>query len=180
VLEPSNLAPALFFGFWLVLSVIRQFKDGPPRWLHRLDVLYLVGSWRFFGPADPLRLDYHLFYRDIFDTGELTRWIRITPISSKSSWAVIWNPEQRLEKWFINAAEALFRLKRSGNTEALERSPFYLGILNHVESMARFRQSCARQFAITGSRDVIDPDDLRIMFCSAPHILSPGPGSSPG
>jgi hypothetical protein len=179
LLEPSNLALALFFGFWLVLSVIRQLKTGAPGWLNRLDILYLVGNWRFFGP-EPLTHDYHLFYRDILDTGEMTGWIRVTPLSAKRPWAVIWNPEQRLIRWFINAAEALSAVTRSGNRAALERSPFYLAILNHVESLARFRRSRARQFAIAASRDIGDPDDLRVMFCSAPHWLNPDPGAFSG
>jgi hypothetical protein len=172
VLEPSNLALAVIFGIWFVLSVIRQLKTQPFVWLYRLNILYLVGSYRFFGP-DPLTVDYHLFYRDILDAGEMTCWIRVTPISSKTPWAVIWNPEQRLEKWFINAAEALSAVKQPGNAAVLERSSFYLAILNHVESLARFRQSRARQFAITASQDITDPDDFRVLFCSPPHFLSP-------
>jgi hypothetical protein len=179
VLEPANLVTAAFFGCWFVLSVIRQLKQRPPDWLYRLDILYLVGNWRFFGP-EPLTHDYHLFFRDILDTGEITRWIRITPVSSKTPWSAVWNPEQRLRRWFINAVEAFCAAKRSGNTGALERSPFYLAILNHVESLARFRQSRARQFAITESQDIRDPDDLRVVFCSAPHLLNPGPDAFPG
>jgi hypothetical protein len=172
VLEPSNLALAVVFGVWFALSVIRQLKTKPFGWLYRLNVLYLVGSYRFFGPA-PHIPDYHLYYRDILDAGEVTCWIRVTPLSSKSSWAFIWNPEQRLEKWFCNAVETLSAVKQRGNPAVLERSPFYLAILNHVESLARFRQSCARQFAITASYDIRDPDDLRVLFCSPLHFLSP-------
>jgi len=178
VLELANLATALIFGCWLVLSVIRQLKEKPPGWLYKLDFLYLVGSWRFFGP-EPLTRDYHLFYRDVLDNGEMTRWIRVTPVSSKTPWAIIWNPEQRLRRWFINAAEAMSASKRSGNAPTFERSPFYLAILNHVESLARFGQSRARQFAIAESQDIRDPDDLRIMFCSALHFLDPDRGPFP-
>jgi hypothetical protein len=179
VLDPSNLATVLIFGAWLVLSVIRQLKEKPPGWLYRLDFLYLVGSWRFFGP-EPVTHDYHLFYRDILDNGQMTCWIRVTPVSPKKPWGVIWNPEQRLRRWFINAARALSGAKRSGNTAALEGSPFYLAILNHVESLARFGQSRARQFAITESQDIRDPDNFRIIFCSAPHFLNPDRGPLPG
>ena len=77
--DPSNLATILVFGAWLVLSVIRQLKEKPPGWLsYKLDVLYLIGSWRFFGP-EPLTHDYHLFYRDTLENGGMTSWIRRNP-----------------------------------------------------------------------------------------------------
>jgi hypothetical protein len=40
-----------------------------------------------------------------------------------------------------------------------------------LEPGGDFARPCIRQFLITASRDLIDPEDLGVVFCSAPHCF---------
>jgi hypothetical protein len=139
----------VLFSVWLVLSIINQFDPGWFRKIKKYDYFSLIPKWTFFAPQ-PGSTDYHLYYRDIMDNGEICEWtVAISP-EKRSLVTAIWNPRKRVRKAQSDIVRSLIRLpdEKKDNIYFIYFTLPYLLLLNMVTNMPCGPKVRSRQFMI--------------------------------
>jgi hypothetical protein len=168
---------ALIFGFILLLSLLREIKRLDFIWNRFPIFMQFIPTWSFFAPL-PNMFDYHLLYREISNNGKVQEWKEVYSLEDQRPiYCLIWNPEKRFSKAFLDLAMDLIRFseKVQDNKQVCTSLP-YLQILNYLDSLCRkqsnFCQKLSKiQFLILTNSRIYDYD---ILFLSEIHPLSNG------
>lgn len=168
----QQVAFALFFGGWLLLSIICQFRGSATQAIRRFDIFSLVPRWTFFAP-NPGRHDSHLVYRDRQSDGRLTTWTEIPTIPERSWLSAFWNPDKREKKALHDAITAMQRWpKATPEDQSVMLSLPYLLVLNYVVNRVdRGSGAVMRQFAIARTSGFHDQGPPAPIVRSAFHRL---------
>jgi hypothetical protein len=171
-----DIAGALVFAIWLVLSVFNQLKVSLNDRVRRWDVGHLVPRWTFFAP-NPGTADYHLVYRD-FDAASqpCSPWHEVhMPLRSRLS--LIWNPQKRARKVLVDMAQSLSSLAVDNNAAATFSIP-YLALLqltlHHSQPAANAH---ARQFGIAQTYGPEQDSEPVFLYRSATHPFHSAPSA---
>lgn len=101
----GGVVAATVFATWFLVSILGQVNVVDPRSrfqrMRRYDVFGLIPVWTFFAPR-PAWTDYHLLYRDLLDTGEVTAWSEVVTVPKRRSLHAVWNPDKHTRKAVID------------------------------------------------------------------------------
>jgi hypothetical protein len=162
------LVAGAIYGAWALATILRctgRFRDR----IRSLDVLAIVPEWRFFG-ANPGRVDFHLLYRDLLATSDLTDWIEI-PLTRPRPWhAFVFNPGRRTAKALMDVASHLAQQAQTGDASIVGTLP-YLTILHHVSARPATELSTHRQFALLQTSAERDNAEPELLVSSELHAL---------
>jgi hypothetical protein len=147
---------AVIFGLWCALTVGKNaelFARSP--WLMsvvgRLDPV--VPRWTFFAP-NPLVKDYHLLYRDVWESGTSAWRVAVgkEPAPGSVFWRALWNPGGRQHKALLDVVGAVNQIaeleRDKGPTAVLHYTVPYLLLLNFVSGLSHDPRTTGVQFLV--------------------------------
>lgn len=106
----NNLACSVI-GYHLILTMLENTPDEYNQNLQRFAPGWALPKWRFFAP-NPGNMNVHFLVRGrVEDTKIPEAWRDITPKSSHTIWAPIWNPNSRSTKVIFDAMQQLSHLR---------------------------------------------------------------------
>ena len=173
-----TLACGMFFGYWLVVSIIGQLSLDRFLPLRQYDPCGLIPNWSFFAPR-PVTFDYHLLYRDELWDLRLTDWTEVSIVEERPWWRFLWNPSRRRKKALFDSCSMLLRLssalKKEGNTNpsALHRAVPYLMLLSYV-SQLEHPMARGTQFLVMRTFGPDSEPKPSLAFMSQFHALEDG------
>jgi hypothetical protein len=138
----------LFYLAWGLLSLIGQGDQRLRKKMKTMDPLGLIPNYRFFCP-NPLRADYHLYYRYRSAGDEIGEWKEL-PVGRRSRLAgFIWNPGKRDRKVFYKTIKLL---REPGTNKT--RSATYRALLSWIRQQDAEGPQDAVQFTIISKQDL--------------------------
>ncbi len=167
VLEVFAGAP---LAAWLALSLLNQVAGGRWRWFARLTASGFIPNWRFFAPR-PGTSDFHVLYRDLLISGEMTQWVEAPAAEARPAVAALWNPGKRPNKALFDLCTVLFETGRGLDHTRLMLSTPYLAILNRVNSMPASSLAACRQFVLMATYPDRPQSEAEPLFVSGFHEL---------
>ncbi len=158
------------FGIILSLTLLREIK-GVSAWLktHFPLLMQFIPTWSFFAPI-PNMLDYHLYYRGVKKSGEMSEWQELTYLSGERPWfACVWNPSKRFSKGLLDIAHDLLRFSNQfDNPLHICSSLPYLHLLNFLNGYVQDTDLEKIQFTILTESRLQAP---QLAFLSEMHPL---------
>lgn len=148
---------SIFFGLWLLLTVVRATGPGTLAKLQVPRVVWaLLPNWNLFAPK-PGVADYYVLYRDQVGSAEPGPWqFAYRPEVRKWSHG-LWNPNKVQAKAVFDLVQQLARvvleMKEGGEEELLQSAP-YQHLLHFVRRLPRPEAQDQTQFSIV----VAEPD----------------------
>lgn len=156
-MNAATLAFGILFTTWLALTVVVQFHYERINFFRRFDVLNLLPTWTFFAP-NPGSTDYHIIFRNRFESGEVTAWRDALPIPKQNAICAVWNPQKRHVKVVGDAVSSILEAyatarSKGQSKESIESALIFFGpylvILNLVlQSAGHPPKTVSLQFAI--------------------------------
>jgi len=165
-----DLLIILVFAAWAVFSLLCQGTSRLKARLKSFDLFNILPNYKFFCP-NPVRYDYHLYYRTQQKDNLLSEWQEI-PIGKRTSiLCSIWNPRKRERKVFHKAIKTLkgFKKQSSGNL----RSPAYQLLLSYIKKHAGQPGCVSTQFRITYKQDLDLQSGEKVFYTSVFHEHRP-------
>src|SRR5262249_47688071 len=102
-----TVAVGMCLGAWLLLTVVAQVPRLGDLMYRRVALgrwAGLIPSWSFFAP-NPANRDFALFYRERYQSGDLSPWREVgSSCSRKTLLVAVWNPGSRPKKAITDAA----------------------------------------------------------------------------
>lgn len=138
------------FSFWILLSIINQFvHESAP--FSNLDIFKLIPTWDFFSPI-PLKVNYHLLYRDELENGCFTTWKDISPTIKRSPARFLFNPSYYPFRVLDRSVLTLIKKSEDsgGNFEEVEKCFAYRCLLNFVQAQQHAIATKRIQFLVLG------------------------------
>ena len=164
-----EIASALIFGLWFILTVLNQYRRGMLIGrIKRHDPFGLIPTWTFFAPR-PGTTDHNVLYRDRLSDGSYSPWREVLPPGTGMI-RLLWNPAKRSRKAVGDSCQQVVRLigRRIGK-RLLTQVP-YLTLLNYVCQQPGAELAEARQFAIVRTYGY-RPKSPEILMISNLHQL---------
>ena len=161
---------------WLLLTIGNQFQGRASRWVRSVDLFNIVPRWTFFAPQ-PGRTDIHLLYRGMSDAHGHGQWREAYPVTIRSWWTVIRNPEKRRRKAIVDLANRLVQTASDGEDDPgrITIGIPYLAFLNFVSGLDDGHTSLEmRQFALVASEGPQSTAAPRVLARSGPHMVAEG------
>lgn len=170
----------IFFGLWLVLTIVWQFENvrAKNKHIRAINTFNVLPIWTFFAP-NPGMYDTHLLFRDKFDDGKLSDWQEIDVVQIRKFYHFIWNPHKRINKLVIDAISEVKTVKNSGLEHKTDEFVLsnqikfckgYLLLLNIIFNSKKLsRTSTSRQFIVLDTFNVGEERNLIPLFYSPFH-----------
>ena len=149
----QSIAVGILLGVWLLFTLasnIPQLGALIFRYVKLGNLASLIPSWTFFAP-NPADRDYALFYRERFNSGDLSPWHEVlSSATPRSLTTAFWNPDSRLKKAISDAASVMLRFARSAGDAkmSLFLSVPYLLVLNRISEIPKGPGVTGRQFLL--------------------------------
>jgi hypothetical protein len=167
-----SLLIAVFLGFILSLSALREIKR-VDKFLERCPgLMSFIPIWSFFAPTPGMH-DYHLMYRTIDDEGQIQDWKAAYTLGDKRRLcAFLWHPEKKFSKSLMDLVQdlsqssILFKDKKQ-----ICLSIPYLHILNYISSLQHEKSEKTVQFMVLSNSRLHNYD---VVFMSEPHPIMNG------
>jgi hypothetical protein len=163
----------IFLGSWFIFSILNQFDNKLIDFIKRFDFFHLIPSWKFFAPK-PLIRSYQLYFRDKTSKEETCEWTQIPTTSVRKFRHVIWNPERRFHKLFLDAVKRLeMKIEKLEKTpEAIQISTPYLVLLNLIIHAKHLPDAQYTQFMILTNQTTDESIDDALVMCSWFHEIN--------
>ena len=159
----------LFYSIWGILSLTCQGKHLLIQTIKSYDVFGLLPNYKFFCP-NPVRNDYHLYYRQRRVADEWNDWQEIRIPTRHPLFSMFWNPGKRERKVFtsaINKIKAKYK-KRPGRA----KGPVYHFFLHYIAQYAGPIDKGSIQFKIATRQDLNAQSEESVVFISSLHALT--------
>lgn len=176
--HPGTACVAVFFGIWLVLSILHQFSNAAGRWVRAKNVYSLIPGYTFFAP-NPGTSNYRFVYRDVFPERNYGDWREVEWCSQRSLTDALWNPSRHRIKLVVDCLNGLGTTVKEMHKLGLDpdekpaiwvSSTPYLVLLHIVMSEpGRHEKSVGRQFAVVEQHPFAPDDPPQLIVCSAAH-----------
>jgi len=163
----TSICLFLLYLTWGLLSFLSQGNDRLRKRFKSLDPLGLIPNYRFFCP-DPIRTDYHLYYRLRATDSQVGDWREITIGKRSRVFGFLWNPLKRDRKIFYKTVKVL----RTGGKRK-EQENTYLALLQWVGEKNTRSGAEAVQFRITSKQDFAREGPEREVHLSGFHLINP-------
>lgn len=160
----------LFYGFWGVLSLVCQGNHPIVKSIKSHDVFGLIPNFKFFCP-NPVRNDYHLYYRKCNALNGWDQWEEICIPKRHRIFSMLWNPGKRERKVFTSAIRKIKTTYK--NKPERVKGPVYTFFLKYILQYASAGDTDSVQFKITTRQDLNKKSEESVIFVSAIHFLSP-------
>jgi len=162
----TDIPIILIFAIWAVCSLLCQGTNHAKTRLKSFDLFNILPNYKFFCP-NPVRYDYHLYYRSRRKDDSIDHWQEI-PIGRRISFlCLIWNPLKRDRKVFHKIIKTLKGYKKfsSGNI----RGPVYQLFLGYIKQHISHPDCVSTQFRITYKQDLDQLSTEKIFYTSVFH-----------
>lgn len=169
-----QLAVGAVLAAWFLLTVAANTPKLGGFVFRRLSLgrwCVLIPSWNFFAPR-PGTTDNALFYRDRYDSGELSPWHELLESSRpKGLLAPLWNPEGRPKKALSDAVNHLIQHASAadGEDDAVVLSVPYLLLLTRVSRVPRALGVTGRQFLVV-RHSMVDANPQVVMLSKVHEV----------
>jgi hypothetical protein len=163
---------ALWFGSWLLISVLCQIPGKFSDLIQRVDIFNLIPRWNFFAPS-PGTYDVHLLFRDRLPDDTFSPWKEISGCRHTPYFSMIWNPGRRHNKAMFDVTRHIADIA-SHNQESPEKiqvSIPYITILNFVSARKRKYYACQTQFLLMRSYNRATEKEPTVIFTSSLHDM---------
>jgi hypothetical protein len=168
------VASAVFFGAWLLLSVVGQFLHPHDSWIRKSAIGWLVPDWRFFAP-EPL-VEHHVVVHRFKSAANEVDPLQTLTLQSAGPLRWLWNPQIRQHKAVLDLTDGLHKLAdrsidheaRSDYPDALVLTEPYLVLLNLVSAQVGASRPGLVQFGVVLSAW---PDREELVFLSRWHAV---------
>jgi hypothetical protein len=159
----------IFYIFWAMISILSQGESPVVGRLKAYDLFNMIPNYKFFCP-NPIKKDYHLYYRNLLQKDQTGEWKEIIIGKRNRVIGCIWNPAKRDRKVFYKAVRTI--RKQTAKKEKVLSGHMYLLVLNMVKSIARNENSRAVQFKLTAKQNYRTKVEEVILFTSPFDELS--------
>ncbi len=140
----------LFYLFWGVISLLAQGQTALNKKIKSRDTFGLIPSYRFFCP-EPMRVDYHLYYRHIIK-GKITQWKELQLPERNRYISFFWHPEKKERKMY-NKIIGVIKKEYGGDSGKRAGGPVYRLLLAYIRRQSDGPETAPLQFRITSRRD---------------------------
>jgi len=160
----------IVFVIWAAFSLLCQGTSRLKTRLKSFDIFNILPNYKFFCP-NPVRYDYHLYYRSRQKDNSISDWQEI-PVGRRTSLLCsVWNPLKRERKVFHKVIKTLkgFKQQSSGNP----RSLVYQLLLSYIKKQAGQPGCISTQFRITYKQDLDLQSVEKVFYTSVFHEHRP-------
>jgi hypothetical protein len=157
----------LLYLVWGLFSFLTQGNDRLRKKFKAADPLGLIPNYRFFCP-NPIRTDYHLYYRIRHPNTQVSEWTEIIVGRRSPYIGFLWNPLKRDRKILYKTAKLLRNQHKKGGEE-----PTYLAMIDWIRATYAQEPEHAVQFRITSRQDLSPKSVEKEIHVSAFHSLKP-------
>lgn len=103
----TELIVLMLLGIWLLLSISYSvFNRLTAKLIYRFNIFNWVSAYQLFTETPK---EYHLYYRDQLQNGEMTDWYVITLVPSYQWWQALWYPDKLMPEAVLSAADNFMR-----------------------------------------------------------------------
>ena len=161
-----NVMVVLFYTVWGILSILPQSTNKLTDKIKSYDLLNILPNYKFFCP-NPIRSDYHLYYRGRFQDDQFSQWEEIRIGHKVQLLCAIWNPHKRERKVFYKVVKIIRKhyRKRKGT----HYGHAYLLLLDFIKNQGKMKGFNGIQFRISSRQDLEKLTKERIFFTSRIH-----------
>jgi hypothetical protein len=158
----------IVYSVWAVFSILSQSTNTLTERLKSRDLLNLLPNYKFFCP-NPIRNDYHLYYRGRKDES-VGEWKEIRIGRRIPLLCAIWNPYKRERKVFYKIVKTVRKHYINKNKRPYGHA--YLLLLDFVQGREPDSFDSI-QFRITSRQDLREKGKERDFFISNFHTHAP-------
>jgi hypothetical protein len=145
----TELIVVMLLGTWLLLTIsYAAFNRFTAKLIYRFNLFNWVSAYQLFTETPR---EYHIYYRDELQNGEMTDWYTLTLIPRYKLWHALWYPGNLIPQTILSTADNL--MQRVTSAQDKEKINFserfnYRVILHYVLRLPAPQNLKARQFKI--------------------------------